>query len=298
MGQPKSVDRGVSYIKFVLGLLRTHPDGMRPREIYAEIETQHPLDDFDKEMMKGSGLPRWRAALHFHSVAATKAGLLVKSDGRWRVTDEGQKFFSLPDYELKRLMRSRYREWSHQKSKIDAGIANAIDETPSLDSSVLFEDAKEKAREEIDTYLNTFSGYDFQNLVAALLEGMGYATSTVSKPGADGGTDILAYTDPLGARTPHIRVQVKHRDQTASREDVAALRGIIRGDREIGMFVSSGGFSKEARREAGNGSVHIELIDLDRFLDLWLQHYSKIPEVKRSKLRLEPIHFLAVASLT
>ena len=293
MGQPTSVDRGVSYIKFVLGLLRTHPDGMRPRDIYAEIEAQHPLDDFDREMMKGSGLPRWRAALHFHSVAATKAGLLVKSDGRWRVTDEGQKFASLPDYELKRLMRSRYREWSHQKRKIDAGIANAIDETPSLDSSVLFEDAKEKAREEIDTYLDMLSGYEFQNLVAALLEGMGYATSTVSKPGADGGTDILAYTDPLGAQTPHIRVQVKHRDQTASREDVAALRGIIRGDREIGMFVSSGGFSKEARREAGNGAVHIELVDLDRFLDLWLQHYSKIPEAVRAKLRLEPVYFLA-----
>ncbi|MEH2495992.1 restriction system protein [Bradyrhizobium sp. AZCC 1678] len=279
MSQPKTVDRGVSFIKFVLGLLRAHPDGMRPRDIYAEIESKLPLDDFDKETMKGSGLPRWRAALHFHSVAATKAVLLVKSDGRWRVTDEGQKFVTLPDYELKRLMRSR-------------------DETAPLDTSVLFEDAKEKAREEIDTYLDTLSGYEFQNLVAALLEGMGYATSTVSKPGSDGGTDILAYIDPLGAQTPHIRVQVKHRDQTASREDVAALRGIIRGDREIGLFVSSGGFSREARREAGHGAVHIELVDLDRFLELWLQHYSKIPEVKRSKLRLEPIHFLAVVSLT
>jgi restriction system protein len=300
MSQPKTVDRGVSLIKFVLGLLRAHPDGKRPRDIYMEIESKLPLYDFDKETMKGSGLPRWRATLHFHSVAATKAGMLVKSDGRWRVTDEGQRFVTLPDYELKRLMRSRYREWrwSHQKMKTGAGIANAVDETPPLDTSVLFEDAKEKAREEIDTYLDTLSGYEFQNLVAALLEGMGYATSTVSKPGSDGGTDILAYIDPLGAKTPHIRVQVKHRDQTASREDVAALRGIIRGDREIGLFVSSGGFSREARREAGNGAVHIELVDLDRFLELWLQHYSKIPEVRRSKLRLEPIHFLAVVSLT
>jgi restriction system protein len=134
--------------------------------------------------------------------------LLVKSDGRWRGTDEGQKFVTLPDYELKRLMRSRYRKWrwSHQKVKT-AGIATAVDETPPLDTSVLFEDAKEKAREEIDTYLDTLSGYEFQNLVAALLEGMGYATSTVSKPGLDGGTDILAYIDPLGAQTPHIRVQ-------------------------------------------------------------------------------------------
>jgi restriction system protein len=146
MSQPKTVDRGVSFIKFVLGLLRAHPDGMRPRDIYAEIQSKLPLDDFDKETMKGSGLPRWRATLHFHSVAATKAVLLVKSDGRWRVTDEGQKFVTLPDYELKRLMRSRYREWrwSHQKVKT-ARIATAVDETPPLDTSVLFEDAKENA---------------------------------------------------------------------------------------------------------------------------------------------------------
>jgi restriction system protein len=268
---------------------------MRPRDIYAEVESKLPLDDFDKETMKGSGLPRWRAALHFHSVAATKAGLLVKSDGQWRVTDEGQKFASLPDDELKRLMRSRYREWrwGNQKGKPDVEIVSAGDDAPSPDTSVLFEDAKEKAREEIDAYLDTLTGYEFQDLVAALLEGMGYATSNVSKPGADGGTDILAYIDPLGAQTPHIRVQVKHRDQAASREDVAALRGIMRGDREIGLFVSSGGFTRDARREAGNGAVHIELVDLDRFLELWLQHYSKIPEAKRSRLRLEPVHFLA-----
>jgi len=294
MSQPKTVDRGVALIKFALHLLKTHPEGMRPRDIYAEIESKVPLDEFDRETMKGSGLPRWRAALHFHSVAASKAGLLVKSDGQWRATDEGQKVASMPGDELKRLMRSRYREWrwGNPKGKPDVEAA-VTEETPSLDTSVLFDDAKEKAREEIDTYLDTLSGFEFQDLVAALLEGMGYATSTVSKPGADGGTDILAYIDPLGAQTPHIRVQVKHRDQAASREDVAALRGIIRGDREIGLFVSSGGFTKEARREAGNGAVHIELVDLDRFLELWLQHYDKIPEAKRSKLRLEPVHFLA-----
>ena len=190
MSQPKTVDRGVSFIKFVLGLLRAHPDGMRPRDIYMEIQSKLPLDDFDKETMKGSGLPRWRATLHFHSVAATKAGLLVKSDGRWRVTDEGQKFVTLPDYELKRLMRSRYREWrwSHQKAKTALELQTLSTKRHHSTLPFLFEDAKEKAREEIDTYLDTLSGYEFQNLVAALLEGMGYATSTVSKPGSDGGT--------------------------------------------------------------------------------------------------------------
>jgi restriction system protein len=296
MAQPKTSDRGVAFLKFVLDLLKNKPEGLRPRDLYKEIEARVPLDAFDTETMSGSGLPRWRAALHFHSVSASKAGLLVKSDGWWRITDEGQRAAGLPDEELKRLLRSRYREWRWGNRKAEPGAEPPLspDDTPaSPGPSVLFDDAKEKARAEIDTYLDTLSGYDFQDLVAALLEGMGYATSTVSAPGADGGTDVLAYIDPLGARTPHIRVQVKHRNQAASREDIAALRGIIRSDREIGLFVSSGGFTRDARREAGHGNVHIELVDLDRFLELWLQHYSKIPDAKRAKLRLEPVYFLA-----
>lgn len=158
---------------------------------------------------------------------------------------------------------------------------------------MLFDDSKQKARAEIDDYLDRLTAFDFQELVAALLEGMGYTTRFISPPGPDGGTDALAYVDPLGARTPHIRVQVKHRDQPAGREEIAALRGIIRAEREIGVFVSSGGFTREAEREADKGAVHIELLDLDRFLELWVQHYEKIPEAKRAKLRLQPVYFLA-----
>jgi restriction system protein len=295
---PRSSDRGVALLKFVLGLLATKPEGMRPQDIYREIEANISLDEFDKEIMKGSGLPRWRAVLHFQSVAASKAGLLVKSDGRWHATEEGEAKSALSPDELKKLIRARYRDWrwgARPKAQREAEEpVPPIDELPTpATSSVLFEDAKERARAEIDAHLDRLDGYEFQALVAALLEAMGYTARHVAAPGPDGGTDILAYIDPIGAQTPHIRVQVKHRDNAATREEIAALRGIIRGDREIGLFVSSGGFTKDARREAGNGSVHIDLVDLDRFLELWLQHYDKIPQTAKAKLRLEPVYFLA-----
>jgi len=192
MNQPKTVDRGVALLKFVLELLKSKPEGWRPQDIYREIEAKLPLDSFDTEIMRGSGLPRWRAALHFHSVAATKAGLLVKSDGQWRVTEEGQRAATLPSDELKRLLRSRYREWrwgprKAQREGIETrGLPEEISPTPT--ASVLFEDAKEKARAEIDAYLDTIDPYEFQSLIAALLEAMGYATRFVAPPGADGGT--------------------------------------------------------------------------------------------------------------
>lgn len=300
MDQPKTSDRGVTLLKFVLNLLRDKPEGLAPREIYPQIEATVPLDSFDKEPMKGSGLPRWRATLHFHSVAATKAGLLVKSDGRWHVTGEGVDAARLPENDLKKLIRSRYREWRWGGSRAptlpdDVDKPGTTDVAPAQRVALLLEDVQDKARAEIEAHLDTLDGFEFQGLVAALLEAMGYTPRLLAKPGPDGGTDILAYLDPLGARTPHIRVQVKHREQPASREEVAALRGLIRGDREIGLFVSSSGFTREAKREANAGAVHIEIVELDRFLELWIQHYDKIAESARAKLRLQPVYFLAPA---
>ena len=189
--------------------------------------------------MKGSGLPRWRATLHFHSVAATKAGLLVKSDGRWRVTDEGQKFVTLPDYELKRLMRSRYREWRWSHQKVKTALELQPPSTKRRHSTLRFCSKMPRRRPaRKSTPISTPSrATNFRTSWRRCLKGWDTPPARFQNQARMEETDILAYIDPLGAKTPHIRVQVKHRDQTASREDVAALRGIIRGDREIGLFV-------------------------------------------------------------
>mgnify|MGYP005865902707 CR=1 FL=1 len=78
-------------------------------------------------------------------------------------------------------------------------------------------------------------------------------------------------------------MQVKHRQsQKGTREEIAALRSIIRQDREMGLFVSSGGFTAQAVVEAQNGAVHIRLIDLDTLLENWITHYEQLSEADRS----------------
>ncbi len=155
----------------------------------------------------------------------------------------------------------------------------------------LIDVARDQARAEIESHLARIRSYDFQHVVAALLQGMGYAKTIVSPPGADGGTDILAFKDTLGREVPHLRVQVKHRKDPSGRAEIAALRGILRPEREIGLFVATGGFTKEARREA-EGASHIRLIDLDDLLALWIAHAAAIPERARARLRLTPVWFL------
>ena len=158
----------------------------------------------------------------------------------------------------------------------------------------MFERAESEARAEIEGYIRSLGPYEFQELVGALLRGMGYSTPFIAPTGPDGGTDILAYPDPIGAKTPHIRVQVKHRNsQKASREEIAALRGIIRQDREIGLFVSSAGFTSDAVREARQGGVHIELIDMNSLLEQWTTFYDRLSEEDKGYLRLRRVYFLA-----
>ena len=45
--------------------------------------------------------------------------------------------------------------------------------------------------------------------------------------------------------------------------------------------------------EARNGTVHIQLMDLDSFLENWMAYYDKLAEEDRALLRLRPVFFLA-----
>lgn len=279
---------------------------MRLKDLFGEVERRVDLLASDRQVYEKSGYVRWQSILHFYSVDCVKAGFLKKGGGTWWLTPEGKAAMALPaDAMLDKAMRA-YRAWRAQRTD---GVADDLagdgltpgDVCGDLDAkdpdrierSLVFETAEAQAKQEIVAYVQALGPYEMQDLVAALLRGMGYTTPFVAPKGPDGGTDILAYRDPLGIEKPHMRVQVKHRKDKASREEVAALRGIIRSDREVGLFVSTHGFTSEAVREARNGAVHVELIDLDRFLDLWLAHYDRLSEDDTGLLRLRKVYFLA-----
>jgi restriction system protein len=86
---------------------------------------------------------------------------------------------------------------------------------------------------------------------------------------------------------------VKHREQKATAKEIRELEGLLRRDDDIGLLVSSGGFTSDAEREARASHKHIELMDLSRFVGLWQEHYDKLRESGRTMLPLVKIFFLA-----
>lgn len=234
---------------------------------------------------------RYEKIVRFSTIAAVKAGWLLKNKGAWSLTEAGRDAyakFSDPE-EFGREARRLYTKW---KADQPADEQDESEEETGQAAATL-EEAEEAAWSEIEAFLEKMSPYDFQELVAGLLRGMGYFVEWVSPPGPDKGIDIVAHVDPLGVKGPRIKAQVKRR---ADRINVDGVRGFMAllGDSDVGIFVTTGGFTRDAEDEARRQEKRrIMLIDLKRLFDLWTEHYDQIPEAQRRLLPLRPVYYLA-----
>ena len=150
-------------------------------------------------------------------------------------------------------------------------------------------DALAKAEGFIEDRLIKLGWDDVQELVAGVLRAMGYR-ARVSPPGADRGVDIFASPDGLGLEEPRIFVEVKHRK---GKMDAPEIRSFL-GGRKPGdrcLYVSTGGFTKEARYEADRASVPIQLINLERLRELVVEYYELLAPDVLALLPLKKVYW-------
>ncbi len=271
---------------------------MRGRQVIEEVEKRVKLGEWEKQRYEKSGYIRWRSILHFYSIDLIKAGFLVKKKGIWFLTPEGDSALKLGEAGLLETAQKKYREWRAKNPKQpevpEPEVATA--DEPAKQETIEVDDIEQSAYEQIETFLDKKTPYEFQDLAAALLRGMGYFTPFVAPTGKDGGVDILAYRDPLGTSSPRIKVQIKHRESSATVQEVRQLMGLLQKDGDVGIFISSGGFTPDAKTTARNSNVHVELVDLPRFVTLWQEFYQKLTDEDKAMLPLMPIYLLATTS--
>ena len=120
---------------------------------------------------------------------------------------------------------------------------------------------------------------------------MGYRTR-VSGPGPDRGVDVFASPDGLGLVEPRIFVEVKHRAEAVGAPLIRAfLGGRSQGDRCL--YVSTGGFTAEARYEADRSSIPLRLITISDLRELLVSYYENLDSESRTLIPLRKV-FLPV----
>ncbi len=280
-------------IKLALTILKENGGEMHHRELIDAMGDNLRLSEDELSTYDGGGV-KWKVQLRYSSIGWAKAGFIRKRKGIWYLTPEGEEISSRPAEEIRKTVKERYREWKNRRDEDQPADVETEAPDDEDDTALVFETAEDRSLTEIRDHIRALGPYEMQDLVAALLRGMGYVTPFIAPKGPDGGTDVLAMPDALGVKTPHVRVQVKHRqDQKCSGPEIDSLQGNINPLRETGLFVSTSGFSPPAKQKVRMGQAHIELIDLDRFIELWIENYPNLSEEDRGFLRLRPVYFLA-----
>ncbi len=154
----------------------------------------------------------------------------------------------------------------------------------------IYRDIQNRAFEFTKDKISRLDWSEMQDLVAGLLRAMGYKTR-VSPSGPDRGKDIVASPDGFGFESPRIVVEVKHRTGSAmgSQEVRSFLGGRHKDDK--GLYVSTGGFSKDARYEAERASIPLTLMDLDDLVRAILEHYERMDPDSQRLIPLRKIYW-------
>lgn len=278
-----------------LEILKERGGQLPGREVIAEVEKRVTLDEWARATYEKSGYVRWQSILHFFSIDCIKAGYLIKNKGVWYITPEGESALKLGETGLLEAATAAYRKWKNQNISRESVDDQEVGVDDQQEQEATIQKMEQLAIEGLKKQISVKNPYEFQELVASVLRGMGYYTPFVAPQGKDGGVDVIAYRDPLGTVSPRIKVQVKHRDSTATVQEVRQLMGLLQKDGDVGMFVSSGGFTSDAKTTARGSHVHVELVDLERFIGLWQEFYSKLTDEDKSRLPLVPIYFYSPA---
>ncbi|MBX9582643.1 MAG: Mrr restriction system protein [Gemmataceae bacterium] len=255
-------------------VLLGHPQGLPAKQALDLLAARVEFTPYELELTR-EGRPRYVKRLYYSSVNLARAGWLAKR-GRaaWVVTERGKQAYANFVDPLQ-----FYQEAEHGRYSAKYGGASQV--------------ATKKARDEIKSYLQSRDPYDFQDLVADLLQAMGYHIAWKAKRGKDGGTDIIAWSDPLGVRPPRIRVQVKCQGPKVDVTDLRQFLAVL-GDGEAGLYVATTSFTKDAEDAARTDLRRsVSLVNVDRLIDLWVEYYPKLDDAARRRFPLQPIYFLA-----
>lgn len=274
-------------------VLHEHPEGLPAADAIRAVEQRVTLTPHETGQYT-DGTRRFDKIVRFATITTVKAGWLVKDRGRWTLTEPGwqaRKKYHDPEEFVRRSV-DLYREWQ-QGQTAPLGDGEEVPDAVGVSAGITLESAEEQAWAEIERYLTSMPPYEFQELVAALLRGMGYHVGWVAPPGKDGGIDIMAFNDPLGTRPPRIKVQVKRQQGRVSVDGLRSFMALLGSD-DVGIFVNAGGFTKDADDEARNQATRrVTLLDLERLVKLWTEHYLKLDEASKRRLPLQPVYFLA-----
>ncbi len=203
------------------------------------------------------------------------AGLTKKPKrGHYEITEDGIKILATPDkindYISEKIQQRNQERNNITNENISVANVNASNDdlTPSETIEVSFQKIKNKIYNDILDAIISKSPREFEKLVVALLQKMGYGgeienSGLVTQYSNDKGIDGIIKEDILGFGRIHIQAKRYKRENAIGREDLNKFVGALAGTQSNkGVFITTSSFNKNAV-EYANGLNNVTLVLID-----------------------------------
>lgn len=253
-------DRFVRMYGPLLDALREAGGEAAPREIMQKVADKvlGGTAERDRELKSGGNAAENEVAWARNNLR--EAGLIDGSiRGVWKLTDEGWK--TRLDMGAARKL-GKYAQITSKKAaeKVDEELPFE-ESSPAEPDLVLIE------------VLRSLPPKGFERICQRLLRELGFAEVEVTGRSSDGGIDgngVLMVNELVSFR---VLFQCKRYQGSVGAPEVRNFRGAMSGRTDKGIFLTTGSFTSEARREAvREGVPPIELVDQDRLVSLMERH--------------------------
>ena len=180
-------------------------------------------------------------------------------------------------------------------SALSADIDESDDDAPDEIIAYAFQQLRDKLADDMLDALKGVDPYQFERIVLALLEKMGYGAGQQVGRSGDGGIDGVINQDPLGLEKVYI--QAKRWQNTVGEPEIRNFSGSLmaRGASK-GVFITTSNFSGAARQTAqtistGNQQL-IRLINGQELARLMVEHgVGVVTEITYEVKKLDENYF-------
>lgn len=258
--------KGSQFLKYIIPLINVLKDNGgsgTTSDIIDDVIDKMDIPDEEVEQAIASGASRVRNRIQWARLYLVKSGYMDSSKrGIWNLTEKGFNSSLTEDdvYTLFKKVRDSYK--LEKSSRKEAQIIDKeIDDT-------IVED--EIHGDYLLNLLKSVSPSGFEKICKRLLTEIGIHDVVITgKPNDQGidGTGIIRINDVVGF---NIIFQFKRYKDSVSPHHVRDFRGTMQGRADKGIIITTGRFTKDAKREAHRDGVpSIELIDGEKLTSLF-----------------------------
>jgi len=253
----------VKYIPHVLDALRELGNSGTPAEVREWIANKCGLSDAELDAQMSSGTSRFENHVAWAKFYLAKGGYIDASNrGIWSLTEKGiPKHFS--DKEALEFSREVHRDWHHKPAESEEELeeqiapADSVVATPSDYRTALLE------------IIRNLPPAGFEQLCQRLLREAGFQQVEVTGRSGDGGIDGKGILQINSFLSMQVVFQSKRyaANTLVTVSQIRDLRGAMAGRTDKGVFITTSGFTADARKEAlREGVPPIELVDAEKLL--------------------------------